>query len=228
MYGLISEDYLMHHGVKGMKWGIRHDPQRTGRTTGSAKSSRSRNGLSSKQKKVLKGAAIAAGVVGVAALGTVAIRNVKITKAAKKTIISTIEKEGHQTVREALGSYKESVIRNRESAKFTNDQSLKDSKRAVANYYERHYSKVEANKDKIVADRVKSIPKKEINKEARSLAKQWKDISKQNNKIYRHNEKVRKKEKKGKATWRDYKQYKQRPNYRTPTDWYKYYNKDWM
>lgn len=28
---LISEDYLMHYGVKGMKWGVRHDPERKAR-----------------------------------------------------------------------------------------------------------------------------------------------------------------------------------------------------
>lgn len=30
MQGLISQDYLMHHGVKGQKWGVRHDPERSG------------------------------------------------------------------------------------------------------------------------------------------------------------------------------------------------------
>ena len=62
MYGLISEDYLMHHGVKGMKWGIRHDPQRTGRTAGSSKNSRSRNHF-----KLSKGTKVALAVTGIAA-----------------------------------------------------------------------------------------------------------------------------------------------------------------
>ena len=30
---LISQDYLMHYGVKGMKWGVRHDPELVGRSS---------------------------------------------------------------------------------------------------------------------------------------------------------------------------------------------------
>lgn len=64
-----NNDYLMHHGVKGMKWGVRHDPERVGlssrrfRTDGDSSSTR-RKGLTEKQKNTLKVAAGAALVVG--------------------------------------------------------------------------------------------------------------------------------------------------------------------
>ena len=45
---LISEDYLMHHGVKGMKWGVRHDPERKD------KYKAERKAIKSEHKKVWK------------------------------------------------------------------------------------------------------------------------------------------------------------------------------
>lgn len=59
---------VYHHGVKGMKWGVRHDRKRLGRRAGS-KSEESSTGntgfqLTDKQKRALKiGAGIAAGVL---------------------------------------------------------------------------------------------------------------------------------------------------------------------
>lgn len=35
---LLLEDYLMHHGVKGMKWGVRHTPEKIGNIRRSARS----------------------------------------------------------------------------------------------------------------------------------------------------------------------------------------------
>ena len=59
-----TASYLCHHGVKGMKWGVRKKDKSSGhRKSKSSETSNSRKGLSDKQKKVLKGAAIGAGVV---------------------------------------------------------------------------------------------------------------------------------------------------------------------
>lgn len=52
-------DYISHYGVKGMKWGVRHDPERVGR-----KRKKKNKGLSDKTKRRIKiGAAAVGGVL---------------------------------------------------------------------------------------------------------------------------------------------------------------------
>lgn len=53
MYGLISEDYLMHHGVKGMKWGVRRQKFREAVGYGHASRFQERRSIKNlkKQKK---------------------------------------------------------------------------------------------------------------------------------------------------------------------------------
>ena len=54
------EEYLMHHGVKGMKWGVRKKQESSGNNQQSV----------DKKKKLKKAFAIAGGVAGAAALAT--------------------------------------------------------------------------------------------------------------------------------------------------------------
>ena len=75
------DDYLLHYGVKGMKWGVRHDPElvgrkrgrayqpyQGGRTSSSQNSKNGKRGLSSKAKRRLRtGALIVGGVLAAGA-----------------------------------------------------------------------------------------------------------------------------------------------------------------
>lgn len=57
-----SDDYLAHHGVKGMKWGVRHDPERvghTGRVKNASSKRKKHKGLSDRAKRrIMVGAAL--------------------------------------------------------------------------------------------------------------------------------------------------------------------------
>lgn len=109
-------DELYHYGVKGMRWGVRHDPERTGRRTGGSSGSRSSSKKKmSTAKKVAIGVGVAAAVAGVsyAAVKThkTSVYNKAARLAVQKAMISANKaggayKPGMNVYKEVHGSYK--------------------------------------------------------------------------------------------------------------------------
>lgn len=80
-----ESNYLMHHGIQGQKWGVKNGPPYP--LDSNQKSSfekKEGKGLSDKQKKILKGIAITAGVIGVGAAAYYVVRKNSIKGIAKQ------------------------------------------------------------------------------------------------------------------------------------------------
>ena len=76
---LISEDYLIHHGVKGMKWGVRNNSKKT-------------KTPHSKQKKRLKNAVVIGG--SIVATGLMIYGGYKVNNIINNKNLKTATTEG--------------------------------------------------------------------------------------------------------------------------------------
>lgn len=112
LYYIPRDDYLMHHGVKGQKWGVRNDPERVGRRRSgltTANDVNQKRGLTKGQKTALKvGAGVAA--AGLAVGGGYALYKTGAGKAALKAGSSLIKSAMREakTTRQAAKAYVQS------------------------------------------------------------------------------------------------------------------------
>lgn len=113
---VVPKNELYHHGVKGMKWGVRHDRNRSVLTSRSKRLSGTKNestetkskGLTDKQKKALKTGVAIAGTILLAYGAHKVINDPKALSAGKKVIDSMMKDTG--SIKKAITSSAEYKI----------------------------------------------------------------------------------------------------------------------
>lgn len=123
MRSKMMNDHLLHYGVKGMKWGVRHDKPRNVKSF--------RKGLSDRQKKMLKRVAIGAAIVGAGLLSVYAVTKLKDYRSydtilkAGKTTVSRMDTSSNLHELFYGSVYKKDAIGYKKSKAFADAKELK-------------------------------------------------------------------------------------------------------
>ena len=114
----MNEDYLEHHGIKGMKWGVRRYQNADGSLTAAGRKRRSEMSTEEKSQQNKKIAKVGAGIATVATMSAAAYyvhkhpdAIGKVVSQFKDTKLSSVSKatvnSGKKYVQEAMASAKE-------------------------------------------------------------------------------------------------------------------------
>lgn len=133
-----NDNYLMHYGVKGMKWGVRKDPIRSGihrfRTDHGGSSQGTRKGLSDRQKTAIKVAGGAALIVG----GTLMAHklNKKLVATGGRSIKALADKQAMKIASSSVSSKNATKFGKKRSFYYKESKNLISSKRINSPYDE--------------------------------------------------------------------------------------------